>query len=458
MEYPTLFTTTGNGMKRYWKISVVDEGNTSVIIREYGKYQGKPIINRKVISQAKSRGTVHEQALFEAENDWKNMQHKKGYGGDCAPPITPPTTGLRNNPHEPSDTSRNKEDTVGAPALRNIEDNKDGDDAGDVGGYGGASPPHGDVGGYGEGGYGGAPPPQFLPMLANKFTERKKYVVYPCLSQPKLDGVRHTARGVKTSTREGDKGEPEVPPVILRTRNDTEVPFFDHIKQAIARLNLPTNVILDGEFYSLKIPFKTLNGYCNRKKLDGKTGYLSIPKDDLDSIHYYIFDCYFTDQPQMPFEKRYQFLTRLSLLEPLKLVPCTPVQQESEIHRLHDQFVTDGFEGIMIRNSQSPYKIKDRSNDLLKFKHFQDAEFTIVGANTPSNGKEEGCIIWLLQLPNSQLTFTCRPRDTYEGRKEDWSEFQRNPQQFIGKLYTVRFQETYDNGIPRFPAGIAIRE
>ena len=85
-------------------------------------------------------------------------------------------------------------------------------------------------------------------------------------------------------------------------------------------------------------------------------------------------------------------------------------------------------------------------------------EFTIVGAKTPPNGKEEGCIIWVLKAPNSDETFTCRPRDTYESRKEDWVQYIENPKAFIGQSYTVRYQETYDNGIPRFPVGIAIRE
>lgn len=143
--------------------------------------------------------------------------------------------------------------------------------------------------------------------------------------------------------------------------------------------------------------------------------------------------------------------------EHLQLVPIVEITQESEIQPLHDQFVAEGYEGLMIRNSGSPYKLKDRSNDLLKYKNFHDMEFEIVGARAPINGKEEGCIIWELKLPSSDATFTCRPRDTYESRKADWIEYNQDPSQFIGCQYTVRFQEKYDNGIPRFPTGISIR-
>jgi ATP-dependent DNA ligase len=270
-----------------------------------------------------------------------------------------------------------------------------------------------------------------------------------------LDGVRYTARKLGPNQ------------VTIRTRSDTECLFFDQIKQAISQLSLEPNVILDGEFYSKKIPFKTLNGYCNRKKMDGKSGYANIPREELESIHYNIFDCYFITKPNKPFEERYHFLEQL-LGEPqstLQLVPVFTVDREDQLMPLHNQFVEEGFEGLMVRNKRSQYKLKDRSNDLLKYKNFLDSEFDIAGATTPSNGKEEGCIIWVLSggttlhtVPeNSPMTFTCRPRDTYESRKADWIEYNKDPNQFIGQKYTVRYQETYDNGIPRFPVGIAIR-
>jgi DNA ligase-1 len=248
--------------------------------------------------------------------------------------------------------------------------------------------------------------------------------------------------------------------VAIRTRNDEECHFFDEIKVALKTLDLDPNVWLDGEFYSWKIPFRTLNGYCNRKKLDGKTGYRNIPREDLESIHYYLFDCYFIQDPQMPFEARYAYLAQVMSKNTspyLHLVPNVMIGTEAETGPLHDQFVKEGYEGIMIRNLQSPYKLKDRSNDLLKLKHFSDEEFTIVGAQAPTTGKEEGCIIWELQVATSDLTFTCRPRDTYESRKADWVTYQADPSQFIGCQYTVRFQERYENLVPRFPVGIAIR-
>jgi len=430
MEWPILYTLTGTQMIRYWKIKVMIEDDIVYIYREYGKQGGKPIINKKLIIETKSKPTVYEQAIFEAEKDWKEMTEKKGYIPDVELLINTSAQLTQFTPqnlqsHDDSQLPIKKIKISLKPVIHsNVQINPE------------QSP-------YQPLSF------KFLPMLANKWIERKKYVKYPCMTQPKLDGVRYTARKLSENT------------VILKTRSDAECPFFDEIKNAICHLNLDPNVLLDGEFYSKRLPFRTLNGYCNRKKIDGKTGYNTIPKMDLESIEYNIFDCYFINHPEKTFNERYQYLIELLLSNNnnyLQLVPVVQIDNESEIQTWHDKFVSDGYEGIIIRNINSPYKLKDRSNNLLKYKNFQDAEFEIVGAKAPTTAKEKGCIIWELRLPESDETFTCRPRDTYTSRKADWIAYQTNPSQFIGHMYTVRFQETYENGIPRFPSGIAIRD
>lgn len=399
MEYPTLYTLNANGI-RYWKVKVTNDGQVC-IIREYGKYQGKPIVNCKVITECKSRKTVLEQAEFEAKGYWTEMVNKKGY-----------VEQLPNQSSTPVQVAVSPVAVVQTGQVLSTSAN-----------------------GF-----------KFLPMLANKFSERKQYVHYPCIAQPKLDGVRYTANMTADGT------------VVLKTRNDAICPFFDHIKNDIKLLHPSPDVYLDGEFYSASVPFKTLNGYCNRKKLEG---YNNIPKEAINTIKYNIFDCYFTSDPKKPFSQRYEYLTSLFAqhhdLNYLVLVQIQTVNTESEIMPMHNAYVSDGYEGIIIRNADSPYKLKDRSNDLLKYKNFIDSEFIIAGASAPTNGKEENCIIWELKLPNSDLTFTCRPRESYDSRKQEWQQFQAHPAQYIGQKYTVRYQETYDNGIPRFPVGVAIR-
>ena len=64
---------------------------------------------------------------------------------------------------------------------------------------------------------------------------------------------------------------------------------------------------------------------------------------------------------------------------------------------------------------------------------------------------EAGCVIWICELDGK--TFACRPRGTREEREE---LFEKGAD-FIGNQLTVRYQEKTDDGLLRFPVGIAIR-
>ena len=57
------------------------------------------------------------------------------------------------------------------------------------------------------------------------------------------------------------------------------------------------------------------------------------------------------------------------------------INDKAEVKPLHDQFVKEGYEGIMIRNKDGEYGINKRSKNLQKFKEFYDQEFQIVTAD-----------------------------------------------------------------------------
>jgi DNA ligase-1 len=424
-ELPPLYTLTSTGKVEFWRIAAGREGDRAFIRREYGQQGGKTIVAKKEVKVARSRPDIYEQARFEARGDWEDKKRKRGYVEEAGlPGLVAAAAGRVGRAPPAAAESAAPPAAAGAP----------GEESGAL--PGAAAPqPHPQP----------APPRgfKFLPMLANKFPECGRHLRYPCVAQPKLDGVRRVAR------REGAT-------IVLTSRGDKVAPFFGEIKQALLELNPDPDVYLDGEFYSRRVGFAHLNGYCNTTKLES---YEAIPPEDLASIHYHVFDCYFAGDPQRPFAARYEYLRRLFAANRspyLELVPNREVASENEIVPLHDRFVAEGFEGVILRNAGAPYRLKDRSNDLLKHKSFRDAEFEIVGAQC-GEGKEEGCVVWQLRVPRSEKTFACRPRDTYEARQRDWAEYQRNPRKFLGKLYTVRFQETYPDGTPRFPAGVALR-
>lgn len=393
--FPKLFSVSATGAERYWVIKVVkNDDDSATIIREYGQVSGKAQFAETHLTEGKSKKTAYDQAIFEANSLWKAQVEKKGM----------------------IEKKTNEKGIVLPNLVLKTKSSVDGK--------------------------GKQEEINILPMLAKSYADAKQHIKFPCYIQPKLDGIRYTARKLSSS-------------IELRTRQSKIKPFFDHIRDEIEKLSLPDNIILDGEFYSLSIQFKTLNGYCNITKQES---YDNIPEKELLSIRYNIFDCYDLKNPQRTFQERYEYLKTIlpEDTEFLSLVKCEVIESDKGIHEWHDKYVSQGYEGIMIRNSAGKYRLNYRSSDLLKLKNFIDEEYTIVAAETPKTGKDEGAIIFILET-NDGAEFTCRPRGTIEDRIREYQDYLDNKKNYIGKKYTVRFQEKYENGIPRFPVGIAIR-
>ena len=135
----------------------------------------------------------------------------------------------------------------------------------------------------------------------------------------------------------------------------------------------------------------------------------------------------------------------------LVLVQTEECDKEETMMKKHAEYVAQGYEGIMLRNKDGLYK-GTRTNDLQKYKQFMDDEYKVVGFEEGS-GLEKGAVIWVCVTPN-KTEFRVRPRGTRESRQELFA----NGADYIGKMLTVRFQELTDDGIPRFPVGIAFRE
>jgi len=283
------------------------------------------------------------------------------------------------------------------------------------------------------------------PMLAVDFKKRGHSMQYPAIGQRKFDGVRCIAYL--------SNGE-----VVLESRKGKEFPHLNHLRDAI-KPYLKEGEILDGELYSETLDFQRTVGLVRRE---------SFSQEDIDvmpQIGYRIYDMFSTDSSitELPFTKRYEMATKLvtdvranhihSLRNPLLVMTKNYViDEEDSIQGLHDQFVQEGYEGIMVRNPSMPYQMDKRSSGLMKFKSFKDGEYPIVGY-TEATGNDAGTVIWICEAPNG-ITFKARPTGTREQRTT-WFE---NADNIVGKDLTVRYFELTNDGIPRFPVGVAIRD
>jgi len=289
----------------------------------------------------------------------------------------------------------------------------------------------------------------YLPMLAQTFDKRKKYIQFPAILQRKYDGVRCFGRVIQ-------HGNSEM--VTLSSRNGKLFPHLEHLHASIfefiKEIAHTTNFILDGELYSDTLSFQEVVGLVKKITLDDED------KKKCLEIGYRLYDCINLQLPDLSFGKRYGFLSCL-ISTPIKylgLVTNDFAQNEADIKKFHDQYVAEGYEGIIIRNHEGAYEFNRRSNNLQKFKNFIDDEFEICGFEE-GEGRAEGTVVWICKNKKDTTelhpTFKVRPRGTEKERKE-WF---LNGKKYIGAILTVRYQELQpDTNCPRFPVGISVRD
>ena len=273
----------------------------------------------------------------------------------------------------------------------------------------------------------------YRPMLAHEFDATK--LRFPCYAQPKLDGLRCLCYV--------ENGAPK-----MISRKGLPFTGCKHILADIfSCLCDRPNIVLDGELYSQDIPFAELSGLLKKKYLNDEDS-----KKITDHIYFYCFDVIVTDQLNESFCDRY-INSNIFPLQVSSILPVsTRIVQECEIYSCLDEFISSGFEGIILRNASSVYRLGNRSIDLQKLKRMKEDEFIITGFSC-GEGRETGAVIWECATHDDLHRFFVRPRGSIEERKEAY----KTASSMIGQPLTVIFQELSPLGIPRFPVGKAIR-
>ena len=266
-----------------------------------------------------------------------------------------------------------------------------------------------------------------LPMLAHRFQKRKHDIVYPAYVQPKLDGVRCLAKKIDAKT------------VKYYSRMGKEFTTLEHLTPVLLKI-MEVGQVLDGEIYSHDITFQEIIKLVKKLRAESST------------LEYHVFDMIDTKKTNK--ERALKLVELMFGLEddsPIKYLLTEEINNETEVLEKHKKYLSQGYEGIIVRNMTGMYKLKGRSKDLQKYKEFYDAEYVIIGGQE-GTGTEAGCVVFTCKNIDGQ-EFAVRPRGSFELRKQWMLEIDS----LIGKKLTVRYQEKTDDGIPRFPVGISIR-
>ena len=279
-----------------------------------------------------------------------------------------------------------------------------------------------------------------LAKQADKVTNPKIFNKEWLISR-KLDGVKALfywdGKEIHTSSRGGEHYDYST--VHLRT-NSALLAFFKEN---------PT-VILDGELF---VRGKTLQQLSGAARME-KNAY------DCDWLQYWVYDCYNSADIDMIASERYKFLEdkfaeahnfpiyRSSEDEseaPIRLLGHEYVSGWDNMKKLHDEWVSAGFEGAVITDPSKAYKVGSRCNNLIKIKQYKSEDFKVIGYKLGLRGSED-------------MTFTCELEDgrTFEampvGNREIKAEYVENFEtKYKGHKAECTFFNYSDDGIPTQP-------
>lgn len=267
------------------------------------------------------------------------------------------------------------------------------------------------------------------PMLAQSFAKHGAKIVFPAYVQPKLDGHRCVA--MRTNG---------VWSLWSRTRKPiTGVP---HILDALNASGIDGDIVLDGELYNhdYRDRFEELTSFIKRPD----------PKPGHEVVQYHVYDV----ASDAPFSVRtgevsdaVAFIGSDSVVE----VETHLVTAMDVVESLFSDYSMEGYEGVMLRNSASPY-VQKRSYDLQKVKEFLDGEYLVVAVEA-GRGKMADCAVFVCETPDGE-----RFNVKMKGSLESLKQYLDDQALAVGRQLTVQYQGLTAYGVPRFPIGLRLRQ
>jgi len=228
------------------------------------------------------------------------------------------------------------------------------------------------------------------------------------LGSPKMDGVRAIWVNGQLQSRKGVA---------------YNVP---HIQEQLIKADVTDN--LDGELYLHGQPLGKILGACRKVQ------------DLTHELEFHVFD---VATPDIKYGERIVHIPQN--IDAVHLVPQTQVTFDNHI-ALHNQFVKQGYEGLILRDTSAVYGFGERNPSLFKYKCFQEADFVIIDIQPDKDGQA----VITYHSPDGE--FKSRPRGTNAYREQ----LVENAGDYLGLEGTVRFFDYTHLGIPQFPVTVAI--
>jgi len=288
------------------------------------------------------------------------------------------------------------------------------------------------------------------PMKCQPF--KPNYFTYPCIGQPKINGVRGVVMWViKQDGLFKEEGS------VIKTKEGLEyrvkqiTDWFDNnIFNDISNRAL----VFDGEVYCAGEPVTSIGGAAR-----------NVNNPIHSRLQFICFDLSIEDVPQLertntldtifkPFDEVSQLVPgyhfKLTHL-PVVYLCYREIYNDIDAREYAKMCIGLGYEGCVVRNMDADYKFGQRPLTMMKIKQYTIEEFTIVDIIPFNDDTEDedsrvgqGCKFVLLNNDGTDAQFTCNPTGNYEKRMQ----YLKDKDKYIFATCQVKFYERTVNNLP----------
>ena len=213
-------------------------------------------------------------------------------------------------------------------------------------------------------------------------------------------------------------------------------------------------LIMDGEAYHHGLSLQQLNSIARTQKT----------AIDYSVLQFYWYDIVDTNST---FDERWAYMNDIKdaynlSFDPEKVfkrdelriqfVPQQLVSGYDNMLKLHNQYVEEGWEGLVIRDPDVVYRPNGRTNDMIKIKIYKDDCFKVIGIEAGLRGSED--MVFIMEMEDGR-TFKAKPFGDRLQKEEYWDNFE---EKYKGHIGECKFFYYSDDGIPLQPAFKAFRD
>lgn len=257
----------------------------------------------------------------------------------------------------------------------------------------------------------------FLTNYNAPATSKDIITKFPCMAQPKINGVRALIRfennTVHITSKEGL--DYKLPHITDYLKENCDIFSYEDI-----------DLVLDGELY------------VHGTLLQDIASAVKKPNLLTSSIKFVLFDLAIEEKTNIErwniIKTHIKPILDLSLNCPIEIIRTVNINNNSDAQIITDKFIEQGYEGSIFRSYTAVYGFGKRPQTMTKLKRVIDEEFTIIDVYPQDKDNTKGNFVCITSKGD---TFEVNPK----GDEAYKREVLRNKSKYIGKKLTCVFYE-----------------